>query len=157
CAMDFRCARSAASMLPSRMARAYSISPHTAEAAPPTAPSAWQKTRRPTRDCICLLLHELSKLRAVLLHDFHSRFHLALAALLAALDFLSDLLHELRILLDETEHHIALRLRHVFHLPIRVFLQEKAMDGHGRIIPVVFVDFLASAWYIFYRVRAGER
>jgi len=78
-------------------------------------------------------LHERGELGAILLHYFHRSLHLALAAFLAPLDFLADLLEKLRILRNHISHPLALGLRHASQLPLRVLFQEKALEGHVKL------------------------
>src|SRR3989344_2960236 len=77
-----------------------------------------------------LSLHERGKLGTVLLHHFKRRFRLALAALLAAFNLLTDFLKELRILNHERGHLLALRLGNILQLPLRVLIEEKTLDRH---------------------------
>ena len=76
-------------------------------------------------------LHQRRELGAIFLHHLHRRFHLALAALLAAFYLFADLLEKFRILLDERDHHLALRLRHILQFVLRVLIEKKALYRHG--------------------------
>src|SRR3989344_6859854 len=99
--------------------------------------SAYKRAERLERDKEerdighALLLHQLGQFVSMLFQHLHSGLHLALAAFLAALYLVAYLLHQGWVLIQKGEHHLALRRGHVFHLPPRVLLQEKALYGHA--------------------------
>src|SRR6185312_4466133 len=66
-------------------------------------------------------------------HDLHRRFHLALTRLLALLNFLSDFLKEVWILLNHAQNLLLLSLRHALHLRFESLFDKEVLNLAHRV------------------------